>query len=56
VAGTVGIQPGAQGFYQTAPVTIVLVCAGVILLAGAAALLPALQAAGKDPQEALRAE
>lgn len=56
VAGTVGIQPGAQGFYQTAPVTIVLVCAGVILLAGAAALLPALQAARKDPQEALRAE
>jgi hypothetical protein len=56
VAGTVGIQRVEQGFYHTAPGIIFLICSGVILLAGAAALLPALQAAGKDPQEALRAE
>jgi len=56
VSGTVGIQGVEKGFYYAAPGTMLIVSAGVILLAGLAALLPAMQAAGKDPQEALRAE
>ena len=56
VARTVGLTPVDEGFYSRDPWLVAAVGVGVILLAAVAALLPALQAAAKDPQEALRAE
>ena len=47
---------GGEGFSSQDPWLGFMVGGAVIGLAAIAALLPALQAAGKDPQEALRAE
>lgn len=56
VAQTSGLETFETGLFRLTPGMVLLVGAGVVLLAALAALLPALQAAGKDPQEALRAE
>ena len=56
VARTVGLAQVDTGFYSRDPWLVAAVAVGVVTLAALAALLPALQAAGKDPQEALRAE
>jgi hypothetical protein len=56
VARTVGLATADQGFYSRDPWLVAAVGVGVIALAAVAALFPALQAAAKDPQEALRAE
>ena len=56
IASTAGLNEATHGFFTIDVRMLSVVCVGVILLAAAAALLPALQAAAKDPQEALRAE
>jgi hypothetical protein len=56
VAETVGIANVEGGFLAAQPWMLASVALGVVLLASLAALMPALQAAAKDPQDALRAE
>jgi hypothetical protein len=56
IADTAGLNEATTGFFTTDVRMLAVVCAGIVLLSAAAALLPALQAAAKDPQEALRAE
>ncbi len=56
VAQSVGLTDVSQGFFSREPWMIVVVSCSVVALAAVAALMPALQAARKDPQDALRAE
>jgi hypothetical protein len=56
VAQTSGLDTLETGLFRMPVGMIAAVAAAVVALAALAALLPALQAAAKDPQEALRAE
>ena len=56
VAQTSGLDTLEMGLFRLTPAMMAAVAAAVAALAALAALLPALQAAAKDPQEALRAE
>ena len=56
VVRTAGLSGIEQGLFRQDPSMVLIVGAGVLVLSALAALMPALQAAAKDPQEALRAE